>query len=82
MDAMSVMIASAAAPTNSSWPFVTVPNWSYKVETLTTLIGGDNPIISFSPIVEEYQRGMWSGYSMQAAPEWYMDSVVAQKKTY
>eukprot|EP00526_Cylindrotheca_closterium_P001661 CAMPEP_0113641374 /NCGR_PEP_ID=MMETSP0017_2-20120614/21721_1 /TAXON_ID=2856 /ORGANISM="Cylindrotheca closterium" /LENGTH=1133 /DNA_ID=CAMNT_0000552715 /DNA_START=78 /DNA_END=3479 /DNA_ORIENTATION=+ /assembly_acc=CAM_ASM_000147 len=82
MDVLSVTIASAAVATNSSWPFVSVPNWSYKVEALTALIGGEEPIITFSPIVEEYQRGMWSGYSMQEAGKWYAESIVAQKKNY
>lgn len=79
MDALSVSIASSALATNSSWPFVRVPNWSLKIETFAPLIGGKSPIIAFAPIVEEYQRGMWSGYSMQEAPKYYEESITASK---
>ncbi|CAJ1959221.1 unnamed protein product [Cylindrotheca closterium] len=76
MNALSVSIASSAAATNSSWPFVRVPNWSLTIESLSTLIGGEAPIIAFSPIVEESQRGMWSRYSMEQAPKYYGESIV------
>jgi len=79
MDALSVSIASSAVATNSSWPFVRVPNWYLKIETLVPLIGVKEPILAFAPIVEEHQRGMWAGYSMQEAPKYYEETIIARK---
>jgi hypothetical protein len=72
----SVAISSQAVAGNSTWPFVSVEDWSLKAEKLVDLAGiGKSPRLVFAPIVEEDDRANWANYITESAPSWYQNSI-------
>eukprot|EP00980_Cylindrotheca_fusiformis_P026482 scaffold16265_cov115-Cylindrotheca_fusiformis.AAC.1 len=76
LDAYSVFIASEAkAESNSSWPFVYVPDFSAKSEKIAALFGIERPILAIAPVVAEEEKDRWTAYVLETAPLWYQDSI-------
>eukprot|EP00980_Cylindrotheca_fusiformis_P000559 scaffold143_cov133-Cylindrotheca_fusiformis.AAC.4 len=72
MDAYSVFIASE---TNSSWPFVYVPDFSLKSEMITALFGFETPELAIAPLVRGEEKERWNTFVLETAPVWYQESI-------
>lgn len=75
MDSFSVTISSQAVAGKSTWPFVSVENWSLKAEKLVDLAGLEDSFVFLAPIVEADDRANWTNYVAEAAPSWYQNSI-------
>eukprot|EP00980_Cylindrotheca_fusiformis_P030806 scaffold25451_cov127-Cylindrotheca_fusiformis.AAC.1 len=76
LKAYSVFISSEAeADSNSSWPFVTIPDYSLKSERIAELLGLESPEIVMCPIVNEEDREQWPSFVLESAPVWYQESI-------
>eukprot|EP00980_Cylindrotheca_fusiformis_P012882 scaffold3208_cov107-Cylindrotheca_fusiformis.AAC.3 len=76
LDAYSTFIASEVkADVNSSWPFVTVPDYSKKSEKISELVGLKRPWLFLCPLVQEDLKENWTSYFLESAPVWYQISL-------
>eukprot|EP00980_Cylindrotheca_fusiformis_P015485 scaffold4363_cov125-Cylindrotheca_fusiformis.AAC.5 len=76
LNAYSVFISSEArADSSSSWPFVTIPDYSLKSESIAELFGLQSPEIIMCPIVNEEDREGWPSFVLEQAPVWYQESI-------
>eukprot|EP00980_Cylindrotheca_fusiformis_P031559 scaffold26555_cov137-Cylindrotheca_fusiformis.AAC.1 len=76
LKAYSVFISSEArADSNSSWPFVTISDYSLKSESIAELFGLDSPEIIVCPIVNEEDWEGWPSFVLESAPVWYQESI-------
>ena len=81
VDSFVVTTASYAEATNSSWPFVTIPNFAVRIAKIRTLAKA--VYVGQLQYVSEDQRRAWQNYSMQHS-SWVEQSIAIQKedKTY
>eukprot|EP00980_Cylindrotheca_fusiformis_P025796 scaffold14624_cov100-Cylindrotheca_fusiformis.AAC.4 len=84
LDSFSVLIASEAdmMSSNTTWPEVTIPHWSLKVTKFKNVIGADDPVVLFCPIVQENEKNEWAEYVTRAAPAWYQESIDNEHRNY
>eukprot|EP00980_Cylindrotheca_fusiformis_P020872 scaffold7879_cov143-Cylindrotheca_fusiformis.AAC.4 len=76
LDAYSLFISSqVSADSNTSWPFVTVRDYSVKSEKIAELVGLKTPLFVFCPIVHEEDREQWPSFVLESAPIYYQESL-------
>eukprot|EP00980_Cylindrotheca_fusiformis_P014136 scaffold3716_cov69-Cylindrotheca_fusiformis.AAC.21 len=76
LDAYSTFIASEVeADVNSSWPFVTIPDYSKKSEKISDLLGLKRPLLVLSALVREDLKDKWPSFVLESAPGWYQNSL-------
>eukprot|EP00980_Cylindrotheca_fusiformis_P005909 scaffold1246_cov134-Cylindrotheca_fusiformis.AAC.1 len=76
LDAYSLFISSQVrADPNTSWPFVTVRDYSVKSEKIAELVGLEVPVFVFCPIVHEEDREQWPSFVLESAPIYYQESL-------
>ena len=54
MESFSTTVTSYAEATNSTWPFVTIPNYPSRAERLRKLAKANT--VAFLPLVDEMDR--------------------------
>ena len=74
-DAFTVSIASLAAATNQSWPFVVVPDFAVRAEKIRSLANG--VMVNMYPIVESDQRSEWETFTARTGKGWVDESIEA-----
>ena len=75
VDSMAVTATSFASANNLSWPFVTLNDFAYRAESVTSL--ADCLLLELLPIVSDEQRADWEAYSM-ANEAWFYESLQYQ----
>jgi NADH:ubiquinone oxidoreductase subunit 5 (subunit L)/multisubunit Na+/H+ antiporter MnhA subunit len=76
MDSLSVTLVTYAQYSNSTWPYVTMPNFAVAVAKILPL---SNAIfINVLPIVQPHQRVQWEHYS-RANDAWVNESMKIQE---
>ena len=69
LDQFSVTISSLAAFTNTTWPFLTLPDFALRVASIQNLAKHANGV-NFSPLVSQLQRQAWESYCLRLAQGW------------
>eukprot|EP00980_Cylindrotheca_fusiformis_P020442 scaffold7489_cov96-Cylindrotheca_fusiformis.AAC.9 len=83
LDAYALFISSQAREDgNSSWPFVTVRDYSKKSEKIVELFGFKRPAINFCLLVEEDEKEEFASFAIATAPGWYQDSLDNEGNKY
>ena len=77
VDSFVVATASYAEATNSSWPFVTLPNFAVRVAKIRSLTKA--VCIGMYQYVTEAQRREWQNYSMEHS-SWVDQGIAVQKQ--
>eukprot|EP00980_Cylindrotheca_fusiformis_P028399 scaffold22596_cov131-Cylindrotheca_fusiformis.AAC.28 len=76
LNSYSLFISSQVrADPNTSWPFVTIREFSAKSESIAELIGLEVPLFVFCPIVHEEDREQWPSFILESAPVYYQESL-------
>eukprot|EP00980_Cylindrotheca_fusiformis_P009545 scaffold2090_cov103-Cylindrotheca_fusiformis.AAC.11 len=76
LDAYSAFISSdVKADANSSWPFVTIPDYSMKSEKMSELFGFKRSAFLLASLVREDQKENWTSFVLESAPSWYQESL-------
>eukprot|EP00980_Cylindrotheca_fusiformis_P002321 scaffold541_cov138-Cylindrotheca_fusiformis.AAC.4 len=60
---------------NSSWPFVTIPDYSKKSEKISELFGFKRPTMNLGILVGEDEKEHWKSFVLESAPGWYQNSL-------
>eukprot|EP00980_Cylindrotheca_fusiformis_P013708 scaffold3523_cov110-Cylindrotheca_fusiformis.AAC.3 len=69
LDAYSAFISSEVrADANSSWPFVTIPDYSKKSEKMSELFGFKRSAFLLASLVREDQKDDWTSFVLESAP--------------
>jgi hypothetical protein len=76
---LATAIQAHAVATSAVWPFVTVPFFEERVDTITSLTGAYK--IVFFPIVSHNNKDKWERYSVNHRG-WINDSYVGQEALY
>eukprot|EP00980_Cylindrotheca_fusiformis_P024539 scaffold12028_cov64-Cylindrotheca_fusiformis.AAC.2 len=83
LDAFSLFISSQVREdANSSWPFVTVPDYSKKSEKISELFGFKRPSLNFCTLVREDEKEKWASFALESAPGWYQNSLDSEGNKY
>eukprot|EP00980_Cylindrotheca_fusiformis_P021530 scaffold8370_cov105-Cylindrotheca_fusiformis.AAC.3 len=83
LDAFSLFISSQVREdVNSSWPFVTVPDYSKKSEKISELFGFKRPSLNFCTLVREDEKEKWASFALESAPGWYQNSLDNEGNKY
>ena len=77
IDSFVVATASYAEATNSTWPFVTMPNFAVRIAKIRSL--SKATYIGQYQYVTEEQRRLWQNYSIEHAG-WVEQSITIQKE--
>eukprot|EP00980_Cylindrotheca_fusiformis_P027900 scaffold22566_cov138-Cylindrotheca_fusiformis.AAC.1 len=76
LDAFSVFISSEVrADANSTWPFVTVSDYSKKAEKISDLFGFKRPVMALGCLLPKDQKENWMSFVLESAPSWYQESL-------
>eukprot|EP00980_Cylindrotheca_fusiformis_P011574 scaffold2738_cov119-Cylindrotheca_fusiformis.AAC.10 len=76
LDSYSLFISSdAETDKSSSWPFVTISDFSKKSEKIAELVGLERPEIIACPIVQEEERERWPSFVLESSPVYYQESI-------
>ena len=77
-DSFVVQMVSYARASNSSWPFVTVPNFAVKASKLLKLSKAFTMLISLKVTPDEATQ--WEEYASVTGPEWLDDALHVQRE--
>eukprot|EP00980_Cylindrotheca_fusiformis_P006583 scaffold1389_cov122-Cylindrotheca_fusiformis.AAC.1 len=76
LDAFSVFISSEVrADANSTWPFVTITDYSKKAVKISELFGFKTTVLALGCFVQEVQKEDWMSFVLESAPSWYQESL-------
>jgi hypothetical protein len=73
LEGFSLMVSSYAADSKVAWPFITIPDFSARAETLAQISGAIR--VFMSHIVEPEQKAAWEVYSQGEVANWYGNSI-------
>jgi hypothetical protein len=72
-ESFSTMVTSSANEMNSSWPYVTITDFTAKAQRLSTLSGAYQ--IGFSPILYPQDFSGWTVHSYLNLPKYYEEAI-------
>eukprot|EP00980_Cylindrotheca_fusiformis_P002324 scaffold541_cov138-Cylindrotheca_fusiformis.AAC.7 len=76
LDTYSLFISSQVQEdANSSWPFITIPDYSKKSEKISELFGFKTPAMSIGTLVGDDEKDQWTSFVLKSAPGWYQNSL-------
>eukprot|EP00980_Cylindrotheca_fusiformis_P024698 scaffold12306_cov109-Cylindrotheca_fusiformis.AAC.1 len=83
LDAFSLFISSEVEQdASSSWPFVTIADYSKKSEKISELFGFKRPALILSSLVQEDEKENWTSFILETAPGWYQQSLENEGNKY
>ncbi|KAG7359286.1 adenylate and guanylate cyclase catalytic domain containing protein [Nitzschia inconspicua] len=74
-DAFVANIASFAAHTNQTWPFVTIPDFAVRAEKVRSMCGA--VYVNTYHVVQDNQRAEWEAYTAEVGPGVARKSIAA-----